>query len=509
MPQTQIEIGTFSPRSKRVALVLGPLLALVLYFLLPTSYVDAAGKVVEFTSAGRATLSVTVWMAIWWFTEAVPIAVTALLPIVLYPLLGIATPARTTAPYASDIIFLFLGGFLIAAAIQRWGLDRRIAMRTLAVVGTRASAVVGGLMLATAFVSMWVSNTATAAMMVPIAIAVLRVVREARGGVADQCERNFALCVLLAVAYGASIGGMATIIGSPPNGIYVRFVEQTYGDHVSVVDWMKVGLPVTLVMLPLTWFLLTQVLFRNSIGEVAGGREWVRDELAKLGALTRGEKTVLAVFVGTVLLWILGPTLRGLEIDGAKPLARLSDSVIAMIAGIVLFTLPVIPSKGIRALDWDTAKNLPWDVLLLFGGGLTMAAAIQANGAAGLIGAQAAALADFSTLGIVFGVAMLVIFATEFTSNTALAATMMPLLAAAAPALNVPPETLLLVTALGASAAFMMPVATPPNAIIFGTGRITIGQMVRAGILLNIIAAVVVTAMAMMLGGDLIAAIRD
>ncbi|MEG1970981.1 MAG: DASS family sodium-coupled anion symporter [Burkholderiaceae bacterium] len=509
MPNTQIQIGTFSPRSKRFALVFGPLLALALYFVLPSSYIDPAGQEVAFTTAGRATLSVVLWMALWWFSEAVPIAVTALLPIVLFPLLGIASPAKTTAPYASDIIFLFLGGFLIAAGIQKWGLDRRIAMRTLSIVGTQASHVVGGLMLATAFVSMWVSNTATAAMMVPIAIAVMGVVRSARGGEPDVCERNFGVSVLLAVAYGASIGGMATIIGSPPNGIFVRFVEQTYGDHVSVVDWMRVGLPVTLIMLPLTWLLLTKVLFRNSIGEVAGGRDWVRGELEAMGSLTRGERVVLTVFTMTVLLWIFGPLLRGMEIGGAKPLARLSDSVIAMIGGIALFTIPVKPEFGIRALDWDASKNIPWDVLLLFGGGLSMAAAIQANGAAGLIGAQAAALSDLPTLGVVLGVATLVVFATEFTSNTALAATMLPLLAAAAPALGVPPETLLLVTALGASAAFMMPVATPPNAIIFGTGMITIGQMVRAGFLLNIVAIIVVTLIATWLGGDLITAIQQ
>ncbi len=509
MPNTQIQIGTFSPRSKRFALVFAPLLALVLFLVLPESYVDPAGKEVAFSTAGRATLAVVLWMALWWFTEAVPIAITALLPIVLFPLFGIATPAQAMSPYASDVIFLFMGGFLLAAGLQKWGLDRRIAMRTLAVVGTKASHVVAGMMGVTAFVSMWVSNTSTAAMMVPIAIALIGVVRSSRpGNTPDACERNFAVSILLAVAYGASIGGMATIIGSPPNGLFVRFVEQTYGDQVSVLDWMRVGVPVTLIMLPMTWLLLTKVLFRNSIGEVAGGREWVRNELAKMGALSRGERVVLVVFLATVLLWIFGPLLRDLEIGGGKPLARLSDSTIAMIAGIVLFTIPVKPEHGIRALDWDSAKNIPWDVLLLFGGGLSMAAAIQANGAAGLEGAQAAALAELPALGIVMGVSTLVVFATEFTSNTALAATMLPLLAAAAPTLGVLPETLLLVTALGASAAFMMPVATPPNAIIFGTGMITIGQMVKAGFILNIVAILVITFVVTWLGVDLTTAIQ-
>lgn len=509
MSHAQIEIGTFSPRSKRVALVFGPVVALLLFLLLPETFVDAGGKTVDFSTAGRATLAVTVWMAFWWFTEAVPIAVTALLPIVLFPLFGIATPARTTAPYASDVIFLFLGGFLLAAAIQRWGLDRRIAMRTLALMGTRTDRIVLGLMLATAFMSMWVSNTATAAMMVPIGLAVMKVVRTQRGGDApDADERNFAVCILLSIAYSASIGGMATIIGSPPNGIFVRFVEQTYGDHVSVLDWMKVGLPVTLIMLPLAWLLLTKLLFRNGIKEVQGGREWVRGELDSMGSLTRGERVVLVVFVTTVLLWITGPWLRKIDIGGQMPLARLSDSVIAMMAGIALFMIPVKPERGIRALDWDTAKNLPWDVLLLFGGGLTLAAAIQANGAAGLIGSLAVGLKDLPAIGVVLGVATISVFATEFTSNTALAATLLPLLAAASPSLGLPPETLLLVTTLGTSAAFMMPVATPPNAIVFGTGMLTISQMVRAGFLLNVIAVLVVSAVALCFGNEIISSMQ-
>lgn len=282
--ENPIQIGTFSPRTKRAALLLGPILALILYFILPDSYIDTSGKEVAFSHAGKACLSMLLWMALWWFTECVPIAVTAMLPLVSYPLLGVATAAKTMQPYASGTIFLFLGGFLLAAGIQRWGLDRRIALMTLKCVGTSFKAIVFGMLCSTAFISMWVSNSATAAMMVPIAVAVMGLVRVSQGDKPlTQEERNFGIAILLAVAYGASIGGMATIIGSPPNGIYVRFVEQTYGDTVSLLEWMLIGLPVTLLLLPLCWYMLTGILFKKSITEVAGGREWDSFRITKVG----------------------------------------------------------------------------------------------------------------------------------------------------------------------------------------------------------------------------------
>lgn len=492
------QLGTFSPRTKRVALLLGPVLSLVLYFILPDSYIDASGKEAVFSHAGKACLSMLLWMALWWFTECVPIAVTAMLPLVSYPLLGVATAAKTMQPYASGTIFLFLGGFLLAAGIQRWGLDRRIALMTLKYVGTSFRAIVFGMLCSTAFISMWVSNSATAAMMVPIAVAVMGLVRVSQQNKPlSSEERNFGVAVLLAVAYGASIGGMATIIGSPPNGIYVRFVAQTYGETVSLLDWMLIGFPVTMLLLPLCWYMLTGVLFKKSIKEVPGGREWIQSELQKLGKLSLGEKAVLIVFVCTVLLWVFGGLIRSIEINGAFPLKGLTDEVISMAGGLSLFTIPVDKKKGIHALDWKDCDSIPWDVLLLFGGGLSMAAAIQSTGGAQLIAAQATVAAGLPEIVIVTAVCTLVVFATEFTSNTALAATMLPLLAAAAPTLGVNSETILLVTALGASAAFMMPVATPPNAIVFGTGRMQIMDMVKAGFLLNIIAIVVITGVVM------------
>lgn len=498
MTESSIEIGAVSNRGKLLALIAGPILGLITFFLLPESYTNSTGAEVPFSYEGRACLGVTVWMAIWWFTEALPIAATAMLPLVAYPLLQITTAKVAMSNYASGTIFLFLGGFLIAAGIHRWHLDRRIALLTLKFFGTKSSQMVLGLMFATAFLSAWVSNTATAAMMVPIAIAVLGVVRSTqKSEVISKDERNFGISVLLSIAYAASIGGMVTLIGSPPNGIYARFMQQTYDTTVSFTDWMMLGLPVAILMLPATFILLTKVLFPCRIDGIPGGKEWVRNELRKLGEMSRGEKIVLAVFVLAALLWIFGPIIRDITIDGAKPFKALKDETIAMIAGLLLFIIPVDARRGIHALDWSAAKDvIAWDVLLLFGGGLTMAAALQSTGAAALVGAQASVLAGFGEVSMMAGVAALVTFATEVTSNTALAATMMPLIAAAADALKIDASGLLIATALAASCAFMMPVATPPNAIVFGTGRLRIGDMVKAGFWLNILGVIIITIVA-------------
>lgn len=496
--------GAFSARTRRIALLLGPLLALATYYLLPEQYSDAKGGMAAFSPTGRATLAVTVWMAIWWVTEAVHIAITALLPIAVFPLLGIAGIDKATAPYASDVIYLFFGGFVLAAAIQRWGLDRRIAYLTLALIGTRADRVVAGVMFATAFVSLWVSNTATAAMMVPIVVAVINLVLKSRtgktltehGGIPADArgERNFALALLLGVAYGASIGGIGTVIGTPPNGILVRFIAQHYGIEVSFARWLAIGMPVVALMLPVAWLLLTKVMFRSRIGEIEGGREWVRQELKRLGPLSRGERATLAVFGVTAALWITRPFLAKLSFAGIAPFAGLTDAGIAMLAALALFMIPVEPARGVRAVDWSTVRELPWDVLLLFGGGLSLAAAIETNGVADLLGAATQGLGGWPVPAIVLAVAALTTFSSELTSNTAQVATMLPLLAAIAPSLGVHPALLLVPCTLAASAAFMMPVGTPPNAIVFGTGLLTIRQMCKAGFWLNLCGIVIVTA---------------
>ena len=450
------EIGSFPPGVKRFFLLGAPIIALIIYWILPNTYTDIHNQVLPFNPHAKACLAVVVWMVLWWLFEPVPIPVTSLLPIPLFPLLGIAKPAQAMAPYASGTIFLFMGGFILAIAVQRWRLDKRIALTTLKLVGTKAPAIVGGFLLASGVLSMWVSNTATAAMMVPIAMAVLSLVRAKKaGGPIDQEEENFSVAMLLAVAYGASIGGMATIIGSPPNGIFARFMEQNYNDPISLAHWMKYGMPLTLILLPLCWLLLTKVLFRKTMKEIEGGAQWVQSELNKLGPIGKGEMIVLIVF-----------------------------------CAIVLFCIPV--NRDHMVLDWSDMKELPWGVLLLFGGGLSMAAGLQITECGQIISANAGILAGLPRWAVLIGVSLLVMLASNFTSNTALAATLMPLLASAAVPMGVPAQQLLMVTALSASCAFMMPVGTPPNAIVFSTGRIKIMQMVSAGAVLTIVSVVVI-----------------
>lgn len=493
--ESSIEIGAISNKSKLIPLVLGPLVVLLFYFILPEQYITSAGVSETFSHAARACAAIVLWMAIWWFTEAVPIAVTSLLPIVLFPLFGVMGSSDTLKEYANGTIFLFLGGFLIAAGIARWHLDRRIALLTIRIVGTKPQQIILGLLLSTSFISAWVSNTATAAMMVPIALAVLKVVRSTREDLPiDRAEHNFGVCVLLAVAYGASLGGVLTLIGTPPNGIFARFVEQTYNVPVSFIDWMLIAFPIVVVMIVATQLLMTKVLFRELVSELPGGKDWVMHEYSKLGPMSRGEKIVLTVFVTAALLWCFGPVIRGIQIGDMTPFKALSDTVIAMGAGIILFIIPVDYKRGVHALDWSSASDtVAWDVLLLFGGGLSMAAAIQKTGLADIIGAQATFLSSLPEVAAISGLTTLTVFASEFTSNTALAATMMPLVAAVADSIGMHPEALLVATTFGASLAFMMPVGTPPNAIIFGTGRIRIAEMIRAGFWLNVCGIVVVT----------------
>jgi solute carrier family 13 (sodium-dependent dicarboxylate transporter), member 2/3/5 len=494
---------------KRIGLFGGPVLALLCYSLLPLRYTVGPDQWVDFTQAGRATLGLMVWMAAWWLTEAVDIEATALLPIVTFPLLGIAPLSKVLPPYAADVTFLFMGGFIIGLAIERWGLDRRIAFSILRRVGARPGAIVGGFMAVTAFLSMWVSNTACAAMMVPIALSVVDMVLRSRtgaglkesGGIPQDRipERNFATGLLLCIAYAASIGGIATIIGSPPNGIAVRYIEQTFARDVSFFDWLRVAGPFTLVFLPITWLLVTRVLFRADIGEIEGGRQYFDAEYRRLGPLTRGEKTVLAVFLITAAFWIGSPLLKGLAIAGVTPLAGLSDAGIAMLAALALFVIPVDLSKGTRAMNWATAAKLPWGVLVLFGGGLTLASAIETNGVSKFLGHSSRGLAGLPPLVVLLAITATTVFLSELTSNTAQVATMVPVLAAMSSPIGMNPYVLILACTLGASSAYMMPVGTPPNAIVFGTGLVRLPQMMKAGLWLNLAGILVITALAALL----------
>ncbi|SDP04501.1 solute carrier family 13 (sodium-dependent dicarboxylate transporter), member 2/3/5 [Actinopolyspora xinjiangensis] len=472
---------------------LGPLLAVAVYFALP-------GGENGVTDPARAVASVGLLMAVWWVTEALPLAATALLPIALFPLLGVGDVEAATTPYANDIVFLFMGGFMLALGMQRWGLHRRIALRTVLAVGTRPVRVVGGFMLATAFLSMWVSNTATTVVMLPIGMSVLTLVfeqlrgdstgetvRRAMNEPGDGGEGRFATCLMLAIAYAASIGSLATLIGTPPNLFMAGFLSETYDIRIGFGQWMVFGLPLAAVLLFVAWSLLTRVVYPTTITDIPGGRELFRNELAKLGPMNRGERVVLVVFVLTALLWILREPLTSL-----LPGLGLSDAGIAIFASLVLFAVPVDARRGVFTLDWSSALKLPWGVLLLFGGGLSLADAVGSSGLDAFIGNRVGALGWIPTILLVLVTVAAVIFLTEMTSNTATAATFLPILAGVALGLDMDPLLLVVPATVAASCAFMLPVATPPNAIVFGSGYVTIPRMVKAGWWLNLTATVLI-----------------
>ena len=404
-----------------------------------------------------------------------------------------------------------MGGFLLALAMQRWGLHRRIALVTVMAVGTRPVRVVAGFMLATALLSMWVSNTATTVMMLPIGLSVLHLALEradtgkptAAGAHTEAAEAEiggeqahpFATGLMLAIAYAASIGSLATLIGTPPNLFMAGFLEQAYGIEVGFGQWMLVGLPLASVLLVIAYVVITRWIYPPGIDEIPGGRELFASELRELGQVGRGERIVLVVFVGTALAWVLRGPVTGSErlLEALPGLAHLSDAGIAITAAIVLFLVPVDWRRGVFTLDWTTARKLPWGVLLLFGRGLSLAAGVTSSGLDEWIGQQVGALGGLPVVVLLMVVAAAVVFLTELTSNTATAATFLPILGGVALGLDLAPQSLVVPAALAATCAFMMPVATPPNAIVFGSGHITIPQMVRVGWWLNVAAIALIT----------------
>ncbi len=423
-------------------------------------------------------------------TEAIPVYATALLPVTLLPLLGATSFRSAAAPYAHEMVFLFLGGFLLARAIARWGVDRRMALFALRQVGPRMSHLVAAVMAVTAFLSMWVSNTATAMVMLPIVASLQDFAREepaepSRGGAGTPATPNFTVCSLLGVAYGATIGGVGTLIGTPPNLFLASFARDALGIEIGFVRWMAVGVPLVVVSLPLTWWLLTHRLFPVHDRDLEGVEPFLREARASAGPPQRAEKLVFGVFALTATAWILRPLLPGAP----------SDASIALVAGVCLFVVPVSLRKRVFLLDWEAAKGLPWGVLVLFGGGLSLAAAIRANGVDHWLGAQITAGAELPGWAVVLCLTAGVIFLTELTSNTATAATLIPLLAAIAPGLGLSPLHLIVPAALASSYAFMLPVATPPNAIVFGARRLRVAEMCRAGIWLNLGGVLLITAL--------------
>lgn len=480
-------------RLRWAGLAAGPLAATLLYLWLPDA--DAGGL----NHAGRATAAIGVWMALWWMTEAIPLAATALLPVVLFPLTGALPAAQALRPYASDIVFLFMGGFMIGLAMQRWGLHTRIALGIVRLVGTAPMRLVAGFMLATASLSLWISNTAATVMLLPVGISCIELLRRHldEGDPATAAAlRNLGTCLMLGIAYGASIGGLGTLIGSPPNLVLANYARAELGQEITMLAWMKIGLPLVALMLPLCWLYLTRFVFPVRLRVPDAARAEIHDELGRLGPMNRGERIVLAVFVGTALGWIFRPQLVALS-----GLEALTDTTVAMCGALALFLLPVDWRRREFALDWDTAQRLPWGVLLLFGGGLSLAAAIGANGVDAWLASGFSGLAGVKALWVLLAATALIVFLTELSSNTATANTFIPILAAAAIGLGIDPLPVLFAAALAATCAFMLPVATPPNAIVFASGLVGIGQMMRAGLGLNLM-AIVLIALAIRLFGD-------
>ena len=430
------------------------------------------------------TAALAIWMGVWWVTEAIPIAATALLPLVALPLLGVATMNAAAAPYANPVIYLFFGGFVLAAAFEQSGLHRRLALALLGVVGTRPDRIIGGIMVTAALISMWVSNTATVLMVLPLAQSML----SQRSDADSKAALDFEKALLLGVAYAATIGGFGTPIGSPPNALMTAFLAQTHGIRVSFLDYMLLGVPIVAVATPLAWLLLTRVVFKVRSDVVVVDASVLTTQRASLGPMTRAEKFVAVVGSLTAVAWMAQPAI-------ATVAPAVTEAGISVACALALLAIP-IDAKGARTISWEAAEKIPWGVLVLFGGGLSLAAAIQDGGLAKWIGESVTGLKTVHPLLLVLLVTTVVTFLTEFASNTATAATFLPIASSLAMGAGMSPLVISIAAGLAASNGFMMPVGTPPNAIVFGSGKLTIPDMAKAGFLIDVLFIVLLTIVA-------------
>lgn len=450
------------------------------------------------------SLSVEAWrvtgvallMAVWWMTEAVPIPATSLIPLVLFPFLGIADIRSAAAPYANPLIYLFLGGFLIAEAVQLSGLHKRLALMILGKTGNSPKMIVAGFMIATAFISMWVSNTATTLMMLPIGISVVHLASSSVQ-IGEKSIHRFGTLLMLSIAYAASVGGVGTLIGTPPNALMAGFLEDTYGIAIGFAEWLWVGIPLVLVGLPVVYLILVYGVYRPEFDSIPGGRRMFREKYTELGPFSKREFRVSIIFFGVALLWVTRPLLTGI-------VPGLSDPGIAMAGAVILFVLPAESLRGDRLLAWSQAQRIPWGVLILFGGGLSLAGAIDSSGLAAWIGEGLSQLAVLPTPILVLLVTTTVIFLTELTSNTATAAVFLPIVGSVAFALTGEPLVFVIPATIAASCAFMLPVATPPNAVVYGSGFITLPEMARAGVYLNLVFILIITLFSLVLPANLL-----
>ncbi|MRI00576.1 DASS family sodium-coupled anion symporter [Kriegella sp. EG-1] len=457
--------------SKKAGLFIGPILFLIILNL-PFDLVSEKGD---------AVIAVATWMVIWWITEAVSISVTALLPLLLFPILKIMDIGEVGANYGSPIIFLFFGGFVLALALEKVNLHKRIALNIIRLTGTTPNKVVLGFMIATAFLSMWISNTATTVVMLPIAMSVISLLVNDADGF-TKSDKNFALCVMLGIAFSANAGGIATVIGTPPNSVMIGLLENEYNIEISFLKWMVIGVPFASVMIWISYLVLVKLMFPNKQLKFNASKDVINNELQNLGPMSGKEKMVLAIFGVTVFFWIFRTV-----INDIFPSLKLNDSIISIAAAITMFSFPYNLKKGDFIIHWKDTQKLAWGILILFGGGLALAKGMSVSGIVDLV-SSAIATSNISVLFTAILLITLMLFMTELMSNVALTAVLAPVVAGIAIGLEIPILYLLIPVTMASSCAFMLPMATPPNAIVFASGYIKVNEMARVGVVLNFIA---------------------
>ncbi len=476
-------------------MVLGPILALIILIFFDF---DPENPLVTRTAA------VAVLMAVWWITEAIPIAATALIPIVLFPSLGIMKGKAVAPIYFNSIIFLFIGGFMVALAMQKWHLHRRIALKIIMLIGTGPKKMILGFMVATAFLSMWISNTATTMMMVPIALAVIDRLND---NLRETKNSKLSIGLLIGIAYAASIGGTATLIGTPPNLSFSRILKINFpaAPEISFASWLLFGFPFAVLFLFIAWQVLS-LMFAPRKTTFKADKTIFKEEYRKLGKIGYEETVILIAFVSLAFLWIFRKNIQigDFTIPGWSNIMPrpnfIDDGTVAIIIALILFLIPARKKIGGRLMDWKTAQRLPWGIVILFGGGFALASGFMESGLSIWLGGQLTGFSWFSPVLIIIVICLLMTFLTELTSNTATTEMILPIIASLAVAIHVNPLLLMIPATLSASCAFMLPVATPPNAIIFGSGRISVGRLARTGLLLNFIGVILITAAIYFLG---------
>ena len=462
---------------KNIGLFLGP----IVFFTVKLFY-----NPVDLSEQGLSILASTLWVAIWWITEAVPIYVTALIPIILFPLSGGLELKQTTAAYGHKFVFLFVGGFILAIAIEKWKLHKRIALNIISLVGTKKSNIILGFMIATAFLSMWISNTATAVMILPVGLAIISQLKDNPKTIQNE-NLVFGKTLMLAIAYSASIGGMATLIGTPPNLVLAGVIKTSYNIEINFLQWMSFGLPISILLLFICWKYLTSIAYKFDDQNFDSGLSEINDQLKSLGKISYEEKSVMIVFIGTALAWITQSFII------KKYIPEIDDTIIAIIAAVILFILPNKEGSH-KLLSWDDAVKLPWGILLLFGGGMALAKGFDTSGLAIWIGSQMSFFNAIPLLALLCLLVAMVNFLTEITSNLATTAMLLPVLVALAETIGVNPYYLLVGATVAASCAFMLPVATPPNAVVFGSKILKIDDMIKKGFWMNLISIFILTA---------------